>query len=199
MDFSLFFANNVKIRVMVMACLQASVLYHCLFGNPFQAQGGSLSSCIPCDQTFGMLPCHHQVLAVETGFPGSDQGSTLSTGNICMRRRRLQERSREERPDPRVTLCWALGTKEIGQRGCHLLRVRTHQSWDLFCRKQIVPFWDHGGFPRIICSCKSWLGFHKYMESYFFQIQDDSVNHEESYLPRRAVFFFTLGLFIYAP
>ena len=152
-------------------------------------------------------PSTSSVLALEAGFSGSDQGSTLSTGNICQHDREDVGKANGggvRSPCPSPPPRWlhsAPWTKDMGQERFLFARSVDSMKFCSVLAGHESPSLRNVGacFSQITYTCRSEVASIIHNSFIFFQIQDNNVNSEWSSPPRRAICFYTLEVFIYAP
>lgn len=141
-------------------------------------------------------PCTSSAFGSGVGVSGSDQGSVLSTGNICQRDRGNFRQDPGRRGQISAGPCVESCRSRTGQ-GQFLLAqsVDSTKLCSVLAGNELLSFRNRGDLPSWDHTC---LQIHKCIVfSFFPQIQDGTVQSEWSYPPGRAILFFTRGMCIY--
>lgn len=197
--FFFFFSNNDKISVKMMMCSQACVfipLYVASHLKSFPMTGWwfILPETVWSDSA--CHPCTSSAFGSGVGVSGSDQGSVLSTGNICQRDRGNFRQDPGRRGQISAGPCVESCRSRTGQ-GQFLLAqsVDSTKLCSVLAGNELLSFRNRGDLPSWDHTC---LQIHKCIVfSFFPQIQDGTVQSEWSYPPGRAILFFTRGMCIY--
>lgn len=171
-----------------MVCIQACVFILLYVASCFEVLSNDrVMVCPTIDRVIRLLashPSYHRVSAVGVGFSGSDQRSTLSTGNIYQRDREDSGKTVGGMVRSLPVLVfpdWGYRTGAIPTCSeCGLNKVLLFgNSGDLF-------FWDH-----------TLLQIQKYVVFHFFQTKYDKVKSEWSYPLTWAILFYPWNVYLW--